>query len=143
MTIAEADLDLQERPQAIAGFVTGSVAVTLRLEAAVALAAAVLAYRALGGGWGMFAVLFLAPDLSMLGYLLSRRVGAATYNVGHSYLTPALVALAGLTSHTDLLYRLTAIWVAHIGFDRLLGYGLKYPEAFGATHLGLKGRSRR
>jgi hypothetical protein len=33
------------------------------------------------------------------------------------------------------------IWIAHIGFDRALGYGLKYPTGFGDTHLGRIGRN--
>ena len=34
------------------------------------------------------------------------------------------------------------IWCAHIGFDRALGYGLKYSSGFGHTHLGRVGRPR-
>jgi hypothetical protein len=126
-----------------AGAVTGAVAATLRLEGGVALVLAVAAYRLLGASGWMFAWLFLAPDLSMLGYLANRRVGALTYNIGHSYLTPAALALGGVLLHNALAYQLAAIWFAHIGFDRLLGYGLKYPQAFGATHLGFIGKSRR
>jgi hypothetical protein len=122
------------------GAVRGSVAVTLRLEGAVALTLAVLAYRATGAGWLMFAILFLAPDLSMIGYLINKRVGAWMYNFGHSYLTPSAVALLGIALGTTILWPIALIWAAHIGFDRLVGYGLKYSEAFGATHLGWKGK---
>jgi hypothetical protein len=88
----------------------------------------------------MFAVLFLTPDLSMLGYLINRRVGAWMYNFGHSYLTPAAVALLGIVMGIKMLPPIALIWAAHIGFDRLVGYGLKYADAFGATHLGWKGK---
>ena len=113
----------------------------LRLEGALALGAAVLAYRAVGGGWPMFAALFLAPDLGMLGYLAGRRPGAAIYNAAHTYLAPAALALAGLSLQAPSLYGPALVWAAHIGFDRLMGYGLKHPSAFGATHLGWRGRA--
>jgi hypothetical protein len=138
MALAETDLDLSASQKVMPGSVTGGVASTLRFEAAVELVFAVLVYRALGGSWWLFAVLFLLPDLSMLGYIFNSRIGATTYNVGHCYLTPAAVALAGFMLHVDLLYLLAAIWFPHIGFDRMLGYGLKYPQRFGATHLGWK-----
>jgi hypothetical protein len=110
----------------------------LRAEALIELALAVSAYRSIGGTWSLFAVLFLAPDVTMLGYLASSRTGACMYNAGHTYLAPALLALAGFMMGAPLLYGPALVWAAHIGFDRLLGYGLKYPAAFGATHLGWK-----
>ena len=113
-----------------------------RLEGLAALAAAVTAYSWLGQSWLLFALLFLAPDLFMLGYLRSPRLGALTYNLGHTYVTPALLALFGLWTG-PLAYGLAAIWVAHIGFDRLLGYGLKLDAGFGQTHLGPIGKARR
>jgi len=123
------------------GVTAGGVAATLRLEGGAALAASVLGYQALGGNWWVFAVLFLVPDLSMLGYLLNRRAGAFFYNLGHSYLSPAALALAGCLTDTPSLYPIALIWTAHIGFDRLLGYGLKYSAGFGVTHLGLSGKA--
>jgi hypothetical protein len=118
---------------------TAAVPVILRVEGLIELTLAVLVYRHIGAGWPMFAVLFLVPDVSMLGYLANPRIGAWAYNFGHTYVAPALLALAGLVTATPLLYALASIWAAHIGFDRLLGYGLKYPTAFRATHLGWKG----
>lgn len=97
--------------------------------------AAIFAYGKLGGFWGTFALLFLAPDVSMVGYAAGKQVGAWCYNAAHTYLAPALLAaVIYATDHRSLLY-LPVIWVAHIGFDRLLGYGLKYPTAFKDTHL--------
>jgi len=107
------------------------------------LIAAAAAYGAWGSGWGLFAALFLVPDISMLGYLAGPRVGAACYNAGHSYLGPALLGAAGLGVGQPLAVAIALIWVAHIGFDRMLGYGLKYSTAFGHTHLGLVGKLRR
>ncbi len=123
------------------GAVTGAPCVILRLEGLVVMAAAVAAFYMLGGSWVMFALLFLIPDLSMLGYLAGPKVGAIGYNIGHSYLGPALLAGLSLVQGDHLLSQLAAIWVAHIGFDRMLGYGLKYGVAFGHTHLGLKGKA--
>jgi len=123
-----------------AGAVTGAVALTLRLEGALVLIGAVLAYRSFGAGWLIFAVVFLAPDISMAAYGFGPRAGALVYNLVHTYLAPAPLALVGFASDVPVLYALALIWTAHIGFDRLLGYGLKYPSAFADTHLGRIGR---
>jgi hypothetical protein len=123
------------------GSAMGTPLTLLRLEGLVVLAAASCAYQAVGARWSLFALLFLVPDLSMLGYLVNRRVGAACYNAGHSYFGPALLLALGAAFHTPTALAVACIWVAHVGFDRLLGYGLKYASGFGDTHLGRKGRS--
>ena len=125
------------------GAVDGVPRALLRLEAAALLVGAVLAYRHLGGGWGFFAATFLLPDLGMLGYLAGPRWGARAYNLTHATLLPAgLLAVAwGLDAHLGALTAL--VWLAHVGFDRALGYGLKYGSAFGDTHLGRIGWRRR
>ncbi len=123
------------------GAVSGAPLTLLRREGAAALAGATVAYDALGGRWAVFALLFLFPDLSMLGYLAGRRVGAACYNAAHSYLGPAMLAAFGATLSAHVLLCVASIWAAHVGFDRLLGYGLKYGTSFGDTHLGRRGRS--
>lgn len=133
----------QDRSAASSGAATGAVAIALRLEGALEFALALLAYRSLGGSWWMFAALFLVPDLSMIGYLANRTLGAVLYNIGHSYLSPAALAVAGYGLNAPWLHGPALIWAAHIGFDRMLGYGLKYRAAFGATHLGSRGRSDR
>lgn len=114
----------------------------LRLEGAAALLGASYVYSALGGQWAAFAALFLVPDLSMLGYLAGRRVGAACYNAAHSTLGPALLAALGVAIAGHTLLCVACIWVAHIGFDRALGYGLKYATAFNDTHLARSGSAR-
>jgi hypothetical protein len=76
----------------------------------------------------------------MLGYLVGARVGAAVYNVAHTYALALPLAAAGLLSGQTAILAVALIWVAHIGLDRALGYGLKYPSAFGDTHLGRVGR---
>lgn len=124
------------------GAVLGAPRALLRLEGALTLVAALAAYAALGGSWGWLAALFLWPDLSMLGYLAGPRVGAVTYNAAHSHLAPALLAAAHLLGAPDWTVLGALIWFAHIGFDRMLGYGLKY-DRFGATHLGHLARTGR
>jgi hypothetical protein len=119
------------------GVVQGAPRLLLRLEGAVVLAGAVWCYAQVGAGWALFALLFLVPDLSMLGYLAGPRIGAASYNAGHSYALPAGLAGAGVLGGWPVAVSLALIWVAHIGFDRAIGYGLKYPSGFGHTHLGL------
>jgi hypothetical protein len=121
------------------GAVSGGPLMLLRLEGAAALAGASVAYSAIDGRGGVFAALFLVPDLSMLGYLAGRRIGAACYNAAHSYLGPAVLAALGAAMSLHLAQVVACIWAAHIGFDRLLGYGLKYGTSFGDTHLGRRG----
>lgn len=107
----------------------------LHVEGLIALVAASLVYSKLSASWSYFALLFLAPDVSMLGYLAGKPIGAWCYNAAHTYLAPAALAfLIYAADRLDLVY-LPVIWVAHIGFDRLLGYGLKYPTDFKDTHL--------
>ena len=114
----------------------------LRIEGlAVATVSAVL-YARTGASWWLFAALWLAPDLSMLGYLASPCRGARVYNAFHTYTLPVVLGLSGWLLHTRGLAPFALIWVNHIGVDRLLGYGLKYSDGFGWTHLGVKGKGR-
>ncbi len=125
-------------------YVQGAPRVLLRLEGALALVAAIAMYRHLDGGWGWLAALFFVPDVSMLGYLAGPRIGAMLYNAGHSYIGPALLAAISLTVTAPPLLLGALIWMGHIGFDRMLGYGLKYGTRFSDTHLGaaLRAHSR-
>jgi hypothetical protein len=84
----------------------------------------------------LFAALWLIPDLSMLGYLKSSCWGARCYNTVHSYVLPATLALSALLLHANGLLSVALIWVNHIAVDRLAGFGLKYSDGFGFTHLG-------
>jgi hypothetical protein len=122
------------------GAVAGVPRLLLRLEGAAVFCGAVFFYWRLDGSWLWFVVLFLAPDLSFLAYVVSPRVGAIAYNAVHTTLGPlALLALAawrGWPVGEDV----ALIWLAHVGVDRALGYGLKYGAGFGDTHLGRLGR---
>jgi uncharacterized protein DUF4260 len=110
-------------------------AALLRVEGVALLVLSVLLYRVNGGGWLMFGVLLLAPDLSMLGYLSGPRVGAAIYNAFHTYAMPAVLGALGMVFASPLMVAVALIWSAHIGMDRTVGYGLKYPSSFKDTHL--------
>jgi uncharacterized protein DUF4260 len=109
--------------------------ILLRIEGGCILAFSVLCYREIHANWVLFVVLLLVPDLAMLGYLRGVRTGAAWYNLVHTLTGPiALIACALLAKATWALpYGL--IWTSHIGLDRVLGFGLKYPTRFNDTHL--------
>jgi hypothetical protein len=111
-----------------------------RFEGGVLLALSLLLYSKVGTSWLLYALLILAPDLFMLGYLRGPRAGAAAYNLGHTWLLPGILAAAGMIGSSGLIGSLAMIWFGHIGVDRLLGYGLKLPTAFQDTHLGRIGR---
>ena len=107
----------------------------LRLEGLGLLIGSLVVYFHLDFGWLLLLVLFLAPDLSFAGYLAGAVVGAWIYNVAHTTVGPIALAVVGVLADTDWCVQLAIIWLAHIGIDRLLGYGLKYPTAFQDTHL--------
>ncbi|HTJ01642.1 MAG TPA: DUF4260 domain-containing protein [Methylovirgula sp.] len=123
------------------GFVEGGPKLLLRIEGAAILILALVAYSRTGKSWWLFALLFLTPDLGMLAYLANARIGAACYNFVHTLTLPIALFCAGLLLHLSLALVLATIWFAHIGFDRMLGYGLKYASGFGDTHLGRIGRA--
>jgi hypothetical protein len=107
----------------------------LGVEEAALLTAAILVYAHFHFSWMLFAVLFLAPDLFLVGYLANPRTGAAMYNLGHFLSIPVVLFLLGHGTRRPLLMAVAIIWFSHIAFDRLLGYGLKYPAHFKDTHL--------
>ena len=110
--------------------------VLLRTEGAVVVALSLLLYALHGESWVLFVLLLLVPDLSMLGYLAGPRVGAAVYNVFHTYALPSVMAACGLLAGSASGIAVALIWFAHIGVDRMLGYGLKYSSGFKDSHLG-------
>lgn len=121
--------------------------VLLRIEGAAFALAAVYFFGTLDVSWWLFAALILAPDLSAIGYLRSPELGARTYNLVHLWVWPVALTLVGTLilnndpAASQLVLALGLIWAVHIGVDRALGYGLKYPGTFDRTHLGPIGRA--
>jgi hypothetical protein len=113
-----------------------------RLEGGVLLVLSLLIYWKLAGPWLWYVVLILAPDLFMLGYLAGPRLGAALYNLGHTWLLPGILIAVGIIGGGSFAVDVAVIWIGHIGVDRLLGYGLKLATGFQDTHLGRIGRNR-
>lgn len=112
----------------------------LRLEGVAAIAASIGLYVAAGADWLPFVILLILPDLSIAAYLRGPAIGAVIYNIVHNWaLAGALIGL-GFLLEQPLLFVAGAALTAHVGLDRLLGYGLKYPTSFQDTHLGRIGR---
>jgi hypothetical protein len=113
-----------------------------RLEGAGVFVSALALFAALGDGivWWLAAVLFFVPDISFVAYLAGPRIGALAYNLVHVYAFGAALLAIGVGLDAPVLTASGALWFAHAGFDRLLGYGLKSPEGFTVTHLGTIGR---
>jgi hypothetical protein len=116
--------------------VLGQPAMLLRIEGSVLLAGALLLYAQNRGEWLIFLALLFAPDLSMLGYFRGPAVGGAVYNLFHNCLPLATPLAFAVYSGNQAPLMVAFIWLAHIGMDRLLGYGLKYPSGFKDTHIG-------
>lgn len=112
-----------------------------RGEAAFLAVAIVVAALAADVAWWWFPALFLAFDLSMLGYLAGPRVGAAAYNAVHAWIGPAVCATIAVATNQHAAFVLAATWGFHVAVDRALGYGLKLPTRFGDTHLGPVGQA--
>ena len=122
---------------------TGGVLALLKLEALAVTATAALLYNHFNFSWATFLIFFLLPDISLLAFLISAKVGALFYNATHSYIGVFVLLAIGLYVENSTLMQASLIWSTHIGFDRLLGYGLKYNSGFHNTHLGMIGQKNR
>lgn len=108
----------------------------LHIEGLVVFVVVVLAYGQFAvWGWGRFALLLLAPDLVFILYALNKRAGIVAYNLVHSYSLPLVLLAWAIISANGVGLSLAPIWLAHIGMDRTVGYGLKYADNFKDTHL--------
>lgn len=108
----------------------------LKLEELAMFLLSVFFFSQLQFSWWWYPALFFAPDLSMLGYLANTRMGAYTYNFFHHKMLAIVVGLAGFYLHHESYMLAGIILFGHSSFDRILGYGLKYPDSFKNTHLG-------
>lgn len=105
------------------------------MEGFAVLALSVYFYAQSESSWILFFVLLLAPDISMIGYFHNNKTGAVVYNVIHTYILPISVIFCGLFISSKIILAIGLIWVAHIGMDRMVGFGLKYPTNFKDNHL--------
>jgi hypothetical protein len=124
------------------GMVVGTPRRLLRVEGATLFAGSLIAYSTTDQAWWLVPLTLLLPDLTMIGYLGSTRLGSYLYNLGHSTPLPAGIVAIGWWQDKSLVVALGLVWIAHIGLDRLVGYGLKYDDHFQHTHLGRLGRNR-
>ncbi len=112
----------------------------LNLEELAMLAASIFLFQRLDMDWWLYAALFLAPDIGMLGYLVNTKVGAATYNLTHHKAIGIALMFVGAIWLVNDLYFAGIIIIGHASFDRILGYGLKHTDNFKHTHLGWIGK---
>ena len=122
------------------GAATGGLRTMLRLEGLTLFIGMTLLYAVWGGYWWVYAILFLVPDVSFAAYLAGPRIGAIIYNTAHSYMAPMTLMVTGFALEAPLVLSIAMIWLAHIGIDRALGYGMKYNAGFSFTHLGRIGK---
>jgi hypothetical protein len=116
------------------------VALPLRLEGVALVAASVGLYVAAGADWVPFVIFLILPDLSIAAYVRGPVVGASVYNFVHNWALAGVLIALGFMFGQAILFDAGAALTAHVGLDRLLGYGLKYPTRFQDTHLGWIGR---
>ncbi len=122
------------------GAAEGWVKSVLRIEGVAVLLLCLYLYQIFGFSWLLFAMLFFCPVLAFFAYLINSKTGAIAYNIAHSYISPILMCFAYFISDIEVLKLVGVVWLAHIGFDRMLGYGLKYSKGFSYTHLGVVGK---
>lgn len=112
----------------------------LRTEGLVIFITAIILYYRFRGSVWLFVLLLLTPDVCIIGYVWGNKVGAVIYNIIHSYVLPLITLMAGIFYGSRLIILLALIWIAHIGMDRLFGFGLKKTTGFKDTHLGRIGQ---
>jgi len=120
--------------------VEGRMKRLLQAEGAALFTASLAGFSTLNASWWMYVILFITPDVAFVAYLAGPRVGAYAYNALHSTIGPIVLAGVAWGLGNDILAQVliavAVIWIGHVGFDRMLGYGLKYTSAFKDTHLG-------
>jgi hypothetical protein len=116
--------------------------ITIKIEEAAITATLIyfLSKYSLGLPIWLWVPLFFGPDLSMLGYLINSRVGAVTYNLFHHRAIAMALLATGLLMHIDIIITGGLLLAAHSSFDRMLGYGLKFPDDFKHTSSGWIGK---
>ncbi len=114
----------------------------IKLEELGLFLLSILLFTQLDYVWWLYLALFLAPDLGMIGYIFGPAVGAATYDLTHHKGLAVALYVIGILAAIPALSLTGVIMIGHSSLDRVLGYGLKYSDAFQHTHLGWIGRVR-
>ena len=117
-------------------FVTGKPKVWLRVEGLFLFIGTLIAFNQVRQHWWIYIALLFVPDIFMIGYVRSNKLGALLYNLGHSYPAPFSLLYFAWINHSKIWMAVGIIWIGHIGWDRFFGYGLKYDSKFKDTHLG-------
>jgi len=112
----------------------------LKLEELGMLLLGIMFFNFLPFFWWWFLILFLLPDIGILGYLFGNKIGAFSYNLFHHKGLAILIWLIGILLGSHYLQLAGIILFSHASFDRMLGYGLKYVKGFKFTHLGEIGK---
>ena len=107
----------------------------LRLEGVVILICSIIILIYLKSNWILNIVVFLLIDISLLGYLSNPKLGATIFNIGHTLSLPIILLIIGILINSSISIQIGIIWVAHIGYDKMKGFGLKYPDSFDSSHL--------
>ena len=136
------DYRLTENADMSEGTVVGAPRLWLQLEGATLLVGSLVAFSTTHRSWWLVPLVLFLPDLFMAGYVGGKRIGAHVYNLAHTTTLPALMVGYGWWQNRPLLLALGLVWLGHIGMDRLLSFGLKYPDHFQHTHLSSPHRHR-
>lgn len=112
---------------------------SLQLEELAQFAASIvlLVFLEIDISWWLWPFIFLAPDVGMAGYLINTKIGAWTYNLLHHKLVALAVLGIGYFSGNFVLLVSGIVLFGHSSMDRMMGFGLKYPDNFKHTHLGV------
>jgi uncharacterized protein DUF4260 len=107
----------------------------LRIEGLILLIGSIIVAIYFKYAWWLYLGLFFAADLTMLAYKKNNRIGAILYNLTHTISIPLVFLIIGIIFDLNLLVSIMVIIFGHIGYDRMNGFGLKYPSGINDTHL--------
>lgn len=108
----------------------------LKLELASLVILSVWLFSQLELSWWLYPVLFLVPDIGMIGYIINSKLGAWTYNLTHHLGLATILVMVGVIVGVQVIELAGIVMLGHSAFDRLFGFGLKYEDGFKHTHLG-------
>ena len=113
----------------------------LKLEELFMFGLSIFLFSKLDFAWWWYPALLFTPDFSMIGYLGGAKLGANTYNFIHHKALGISIFVLGVILVNQPLQLAGLILFGHSSMDRVLGYGMKYPDAFQHTHLGTIGKA--